>query len=124
MTPPDLTADEEAVFNCAHCLRDTNDRPCSHCGSQIGPRKKEFLDQRLYVYVCPYCCQQYRGPGGHHVAGDDCASSCSHRHPGERGVTQPKLVRIEVVPAEPFMPAEIPHDRLAARFDKKGQDDG
>lgn len=64
-----------------------------------------------HVYVCPYCGQQYRGPGGHSVAGDDRATSCFHRHPGERGLTQPKLVRVKVGPLEPFEFKPIPHDR-------------
>jgi hypothetical protein len=52
---------------------------------------------RWFVYVCPYCGQQYRGPSGHHVAGDDRATSCFHAHEGERGITQPKLVRARSV---------------------------
>lgn len=65
----------------------------------------------LYVYVCPYCRRQYRGPGGHHVAGDDAATSCFHARPGERGVTQPRLVRIKVQPVDPFVPLAIPTDQ-------------
>jgi hypothetical protein len=65
----------------------------------------------LYVYVCPYCRRQYPGPREHRVGGDGLATSCFHRRPGERGVVQPELVRIEVVPIEPFKPREIPADR-------------
>lgn len=106
-----------SYYFCSRCLKPGNERPCSHCGSQIGPEKTEYLNRRLYVYVCPYCMKQHRGPGGHHTAGDDCATSCSHAHPGERGVTQPRLIRIEVVPAEPFEVREIPHDRRAQVVD-------
>jgi hypothetical protein len=66
---------------------------------------------KLYAYVCPYCGRQYRGPGGHSVAGDDRATSCFHAQPGELGVTQPRLVRIEVVSAIPFELEPVPHDR-------------
>jgi hypothetical protein len=66
---------------------------------------------RWFVHVCPYCGKQYRAPGGHYVAGDGHATSCFHRHEGERGVVQPRLVRVEVVPAEPFELLPIPHDR-------------
>jgi hypothetical protein len=48
---------------------------------------------RWYVWHCPICGKQYRGPGGHHVAGDDRATSCFHD-----GEAQPKLKRTEVVP--------------------------
>lgn len=43
---------------------------------------------KLYAWVCPNCGKQYRGPGGHHVAGDDRATSCKG---------QPRLERVEVV---------------------------
>lgn len=69
---------------------------------------------KLYAYVCPYCGRQYRGPGAHSVAGDDAATSCLHAHEGERGVVQPRLVRIEVVPAVPWQPLPIPHDRVVS----------
>jgi hypothetical protein len=51
--------------------------------------------ERLRAYVCPICGRQYRGPGGHHVAGDDMATSCFHG-----GVVQPKLKCIVAVPRE------------------------
>lgn len=75
-------------------------------------------ERPLFAYVCPYCGEQYRAPGAHHVAGDDLATSCFHRHPAERGVSQPKLVRIEVVPREPFEPRPIPHDRTLRSADR------
>lgn len=83
------------------------DRECFRCD---GTGERAAYDD-LYVYVCPYCRRQYADPHGHHVVGDDCASSCFHRRPGERGVTQPKLVRIKVEPVEPFAPREIPADQ-------------
>lgn len=64
----------------------------------------------LYVWVCPYCRRQYGGPKGHHMAGDDAATSCFHSRPGERGLVQPRLVRLKVEPAEPFIPKPIPQD--------------
>lgn len=73
----------------------------------------------LYVYVCPYCRRQYRGPRGHHVAGDDAATSCFHRRPGDRGVTQPRLVRVRVEPVEPFIPRPVPPDPKAVAVDEK-----
>lgn len=63
-----------------------------------------------HVWVCPYCGRQYHGPGGHEVAGDSSATSCFHAHEGERGVVQPRLVKLSVVAAEPFALREIPHD--------------
>lgn len=71
----------------------------------------------LYVWVCPYCRRQYAGPRGHHVAGDDLATSCFHARPGERGVSQPRLLRMKVEPVEPWVPRELPADRsfLAAK---------
>lgn len=69
---------------------------------------------RWFVYVCPYCAKQYRGPGGHHVAGDGAATSCFHRQPGERGVCQPPLVRVEVERPASFKLQEVPHDRPIA----------
>jgi hypothetical protein len=67
---------------------------------------------KLHAWVCPYCGRQYPGPRGHHVAGDDSATSCFHRRPGERGLVQPRLVLIEVAPVEPFAPRVIPADRI------------
>lgn len=83
--------------------------PCEHCDYRFIPEP----EPRLFAWVCPHCVKQYTGPHGHRMAGDDCASSCSHAHPGERGVTQPKLVKIEVQPLEPFEPKPIPHDKHA-----------
>lgn len=76
----------------------------------------------LYVYVCPYCRKQYRGPGGHRVGGDDLATSCFHRRPGERGLTQPRLIRVRVEPAEPFIPLPIPADRRFGTTKAEGPD--
>jgi hypothetical protein len=78
---------------------------------------------RWFVYVCPYCGQQYRGPSGHHVAGDDRATSCFHAHEGERGITQPKLVRVEVEPIEHWEPRSVPHDTpLGRTYDAEALD--
>lgn len=48
-------------------------------------------ERNYFVWICPVCGQQYRGPSGHRVAGDDRATSCFHE-----GVSQPKLERVKV----------------------------
>lgn len=116
-----MTEDRREWGRCPKCLkpRPGNDDPrmglsfappCEHCGYDFIPES----EPRLFVYVCPYCMRQSTGPRGHRMAGDE-RSSCSHARPGERGVTQPQLVRIEVTPLEPFTPREIPADRPPVR---------
>lgn len=73
-------------------------------------RHEQVVVPRWFVYVCPYCGAQYRAPGGHHVAGDDAATNCFHAHPGERGIGQPRLVRVEVQPPADFELRPVPHD--------------
>lgn len=113
---------------CPRCLRERRGEPgsefgfsfappCPECGYDFIPEERE---PKLYVHVCPYCMRQHRGPGGHHMAGDDRATRCIHAHPGEQGVDQPRLVRIEVQPVEPFEPLEIPHDRVLAISEEPG----
>lgn len=46
---------------------------------------------KYFIYICPICGQQYQGPSGYFVAGDDMATSCFH---GEH--VQPKLRRVAV----------------------------
>lgn len=112
-------ATEVAVGRCPVCLRARLGNPdptfglsfappCDHCGTARIP---EPFESKLYVWICPHCMKQYPGPSGHHVLGDDSANGCFHRHPGERGVSQPRLVRVEVQPVAAFEPHEIPHDR-------------
>lgn len=81
----------------------------------VAPSRGAAMN-RWAVWVCPYCGQQYPGPRGHHVAGDDCATSCFHHHEGERGVTQPRLIRVPVDPPEGFHLAPIPHDPAIQTF--------
>jgi hypothetical protein len=84
--------------------------PCPTCGYGFVPFDPE-RDRRLFVHICPYCGKQERAPGSHHVAGDDHACGCFHAHPGERGLVQPKLVKVEVAWPADFELLEIPHDR-------------
>lgn len=74
-----------------------------------------------FVHVCPHCGKQYKGPSGHRMAGDDRATSCHHARPGERGISQPRLVSVRVQPVEPFVPLAIPHDRPLVMAD--GEDE-
>lgn len=71
--------------------------------------------RKLFAYVCPYCGRQYRGPGGHHTAGDDLATSCFH---GE--ISQPQLEKIDVyaINAEPELV-----DRIAKVIAEANDDD-
>lgn len=121
---------EVATGRCPRCLQEREGNPdprfglsfappCPHCGYKFIPEPEPTLS----AWVCAYCMKQYQGPSGHHVGGDDQATSCFHAHPGERGVTQPKLVRIEVAPIEPFERQPIPHDR-PPRVAPERRDDG
>lgn len=47
------------------------------------------------IYVCLSCGRQGRGPGSHHVAGDDACCSCPVAAMDGRPI-QPTLARIEV----------------------------
>ena len=64
---------------------------------------------KLYVYVCPYCLKQHH-PHVDHNLGMRSYVYCRHAHPGEKGILDVKVLKLEVVPAEPTEPRPIPHD--------------
>jgi hypothetical protein len=55
------------------------------------------MSDEYAIWVCLDCGKQARGPGGHHVVGDDACSGV-HRYGPDREdeVVQPRLARVAV----------------------------
>jgi hypothetical protein len=69
--------------------------------------------RRYTIWVCPVCGQKYNyQPGLHRMAGDDLATSCFHN---ER--SQPRLVKLEVVPESAYLDLLAERERTRATLE-------
>lgn len=77
---------------------------------------------KLYVYVCPYCLKQHH-PHVDHNLGMRRDVHCPHAQPGEEGIWNVAVLKLEVVPAAPIEPRPIPHDGCK-RWITDGEEEG
>lgn len=114
------SCDDRKWGRCPRCLapRPGNDDhkmglsfapPCWNCEYRFIPEELP----RYHIHICPYCFNQGTVTPDHNLGGGDDAR-CTHAHPGERGISHPKMIKVEVeiVAKDHIKPLPIPHDRI------------